>query len=344
MLKLRFISLSLMLLFPAALGAQRSNPNGSGPNSVTPTQGAELQIHVVWQNDHPIQDVVHLQLQNGSGIPVADSFSNQEGVAVFHSVRTGTYRLHVDGSNIVDTTTDNITIYRNEAIHMEYVRVVSRDARQDATSPGGMISTSDFNVPDKARKEMDKATEAMDKGDFTTATQRLEKAIQIYPEYARAWNNLGVIRMKGGDRDGAKAAWERAIATDDKLSQAFLNLARISIGDKQPQEAEKLILKALAPDPGNLTALLLLSTTQALNGEWAEALTTARKVHTAPDHQHFTDAHRIAAEALLQLHQPQEALIEYETYLKEDPANPHADQVRETMTRIQARLQARGNN
>jgi Tfp pilus assembly protein PilF len=311
---------------------------------VSPTQGAELQIHVVWQNDHPLQESVHLQLQNASGIPVSEAFTSQEGVGLFHSVRAGNYRLRVDGVNIVDTTTENITVYRNEAVHLEYVRVVPRDGRQDGAGPGGMISASDFNVPDKARKEMDKAKEAMDKGDMVTATQHLDKAIQIYPEYARAWNNLGVIRMKADDRAGAKVAWEHAVAADDKLSAALLNLARIAIADKQPLEAEKLIQKALATEPGNLTALMLMCTAQATNGEWAAALVNARKIHAAPDHQHFADAHRIAAEALLQLHQPSDALSEYQAYLSEYPESPHADEVRETITKIQAHMQARGNN
>jgi tetratricopeptide (TPR) repeat protein len=337
---LRLVIVGLMIpILSASLFAQRTNPNSSGPSSITPSQGSELQIQVVWPNDHPLQEVIQLQLQNGSGVPVADGFTNTEGIAVFHSVRTGTYRLRVSGINIVETTTENITVFRNEAVHMEYVRVARRAGSPDNTAQGGMVSANDMNVPEKARKEMDTAMGAMQKNDMATATEHLNKAVQIYPQYARAWNNLGVIRMKAGDKVGASAAWELAVAADDKLAPACLNLARIAISDQQLVDAEKLIEKALASDPSNASALFLMATAQAMNGQWADALISARKVHTIVDHRHFADAHRIAAEALMQLDQPQDALAEYDTYLKENPESGHADQVREAMSRLQAHLQ-----
>jgi tetratricopeptide (TPR) repeat protein len=336
---LRFVAIGLVSIVPSFLSAQRTNPNSSGPSSITPSQGTELQIHVVWPNDHPLQEVIQLQLQNGSGVPVADGFTNTEGIAVFHSVRTGTYRLRVSGINIVETTTENITVFRNEAVHMEYVRVARRGGSPDNTAQGGMVSATDMNIPEKARKEMDAAMDAMQKNDMAGATEHLNKAVQIYPQYARAWNNLAVIRMKAGDKTGARAAWELAIAADDKLAPAYLNLARIAISDQQLVDAEKLIEKALASDPSNASALFLMATAQAMNGQWADALVSARKVHNIADHKHFADAHRIAAEALIQLHHPQDALAEYDAYLKENPESAHADQVREAMSRLQADLQ-----
>ena len=345
-MRARAVIASIVIMgLPIVSPAQRTgtNPITSGTDAVVSSQGTELQVHVVFSGDHPVREIVHLQLQNASGIPVADGFSNQEGIAVFHSVRVGNYRLRVYGGSIVETTTDNISVYRNEGVAIEYVRVSPRKATDDkGTVPNGMVSTSDINIPEKARKEMDKGMEAFEKGDLSGATDRLNKAIQIYPEYARAWNNLGVVRMRAGDKAGAKTAWEHAVAADDKLAPAFLNLARIAISEKQPAQAEAYLQKAIPSDPNNPSMLILLCTAQAMNGEWTAALETAHKIHSLPDHQHYSDAHRIAAEASLQLNQPQEALAEYAMFLQESPESPHAQQVRDSVIRIQTRMQASG--
>lgn len=54
-----------------------------------------------------------------------------------------------------------------------------------------------------------------------------ETAMRIYlgqPQYAQAWNNLGVIYRQRGDETKAKEAFEKALQTDPDLNEAKLNL------------------------------------------------------------------------------------------------------------------------
>src|SRR6185369_8624380 len=100
------IALLMIIAIPNHCLAQRTgstNPITSGSDTVVSAQGTELQVHVVMSGDRPVREIVHLQLQNSSGIPVADGFTNQEGIAVFHSVRVGSYRLRAYGGSIVET-------------------------------------------------------------------------------------------------------------------------------------------------------------------------------------------------------------------------------------------------
>jgi len=307
----------------------------------TSNLGSDLEVHVVSQNNRPVHELIQVVLENSAGKQVADAFTNDEGVAMFSAVRPGSYRLRVEGTGISTAKTDVISVYRGEGNHTEYVRVTARNAESSAQ---GSVSASELKVPESARKQMDRGVEAIAKGDLSLATQFLEKAIAIYPEYARAWNNLGVVKMRTGDKPGAKAAWERAVAVDDKLSAAHLNLARIAISEKHPTIAEGLIGKALVSEPDDPSALLLMSTAKAMNGEWADALTNARKVRAGSEPKRFADAHRIAGEALVEFGQPENAVDEYEKNLKVYPDSPHAEQIRQQIAKAQSLVQAKANS
>lgn len=312
--------------------AQRSN---------SPAQYPQLEIHVLLQGSHSVEEVMQVVLENDAGKQVSDTVTNHQGVAVFQSVRPGSYRLRVEGAGIIAARTETITLTPGESKHVEYVRVSSKTP--DATSDRS-VSVTDMKIPEAARKEMDKGVEAIDKGDLALASEHLEKAIEIYPEYARAWNNLGVVKMKSGDKQAAKAAWEHAVATDDKLPVAYLNLARIAISEKRPPDAEELIRKALIIEPDDPWALLLMSTANAMHGNWADALANARRVRTESDPKKFAEAHRIAGEALTELGQPEDALVEYEAYLRDYPDSPQADHIHQQIATAQKMVQAKTTN
>jgi transglutaminase-like putative cysteine protease len=57
--------------------------------------------------------------------------------------------------------------------------------------------------------------------------RRFEIATRIEPDFAQAWNNLGVARNRLGDMAGAEAAYERAIALGDRSESAARNLRRL---------------------------------------------------------------------------------------------------------------------
>ena len=200
-----------------------------------------------------------------------------------------------------------------------------------------MISASELNVPPKAKKELEKGMEAFDKGDLKKSEEHLRKAVEIYPKYARGWNNLGVILMREGDRAGAIDAWQKSIAADSKFPSGYLNMARVEMKDKKMPEAADYIARAAACDPNNPDVLALRASEELLTGQFEKALADAQRVHGMP-HAHLADVHLISAEALLHMNKNADALKEYEVYLKENPDSPNAAAVRTEMAQIQASL------
>lgn len=47
--------------------------------------------------------------------------------------------------------------------------------------------------------------------EFKDAEQSFQKAVKLKPDHALAWSNLGYVRVKLGDRPGARAAYETAL-------------------------------------------------------------------------------------------------------------------------------------
>ena len=337
---MRWRMMSQMLLVPLSLFAQRpgsaANPGMPGTSTTPMNFGVELQIKVVWTNERPLTEAVHLQLTSRSGLPIADTVTDSYSIGTFRGVRPGSYRVRVTGINIVEATIDNVTVYRNDGTHQELVRVSPRDPSQ-MEAPAGTVSAPELSIPEKARKQMDKGMAAFDKGDMAAATEWLQKAVTTYPKYAWAWNNIGVIRARANDRAGAIEAWQKALEGDEKFAPAAFNLARACLADRQAAQAEGYARRGLASEASSVEGMFLLETALAMQAQWESTVEMAHKIHLA-EHKRFPDTHRVAAEALIQLARYKEAVSEYEMFLDENPESPNAGKVRDMIAQLQAEI------
>ena len=60
---------------------------------------------------------------------------------------------------------------------------------------GSSISVTSMLAPKPAKKALEKAREEEKKGKWEQAQKSLEKAVEIYPKYAVAWTELGVVQV-----------------------------------------------------------------------------------------------------------------------------------------------------
>jgi predicted TPR repeat methyltransferase len=74
------------------------------------------------------------------------------------------------------------------------------------------------------------------RGDLAAAVDLMVQAVELAPRFASAWFALGELRERGGDRDGATAAFAQALAADaEDRHGARLRLARL--GEGAPEDA-----------------------------------------------------------------------------------------------------------
>ena len=59
-------------------------------------------------------------------------------------------------------------------------------------------------------------------GDFTGAIADFSKSIELYPQYAEAYNFRGISKYKSGDTNGACADWKKALELQHSASSEMI--------------------------------------------------------------------------------------------------------------------------
>jgi tetratricopeptide (TPR) repeat protein len=268
---------------------------------------------------------------------VGEAAPNDRCEVDFFNVPKGSYTLHISGGNFVNVDSGRIDLTSSGPAEFEVQ--VNRPNEMDrgyVATGSGSISASELGVPTRARKEFDKASELAGKQDFMQAIQKLNKAISIYPAYAMAYNNLGVIYSRLGDVARERETLEKAISINDHLALAYVNLGRMNLVAGDFKEAQTALDKASAFDPADPMTLILLAYAEFKQQRFDDAIATTRRAHTMDKFHAF--AHRVAARVFEQQGQGASAIAELELFLKEAPAGPGADSARRELETVKASL------
>jgi hypothetical protein len=257
------------------------------------------------------------------------------GRVVFHTT-SGDHEFRISGQGIKDYV-GSIQIMRQESNHVENIVVKSTGGQFDGLPSGSsdVISASRLNVPDKALKEFKAGSKALEQKDYAEAKKRFTAATGIYGDYTVAFNGLGVAQMASGDTPGARASFERAIKIDDHFAEAYRNLARLALADRNYEELDDLLTKSLQTEPLNAWALTYAAYAELQTQKFDLAITHARTAHTVP-HPGLASVHIVAAHAFEATQQPAEALKEYKLYMEEDPNGRDAARAKQAIASLSA--------
>jgi superkiller protein 3 len=104
---------------------------------------------------------------------------------------------------------------------------------------------------------------------YNEAIDAFQKAIEIDPKYAYAYNNMGIALRKQGKYNDAIAAYKKAIEVDPKDAYAYNNMGVALNEQKRYNEAVASYQKAIELDPADTSAKTNL-TEVYLNAEYFE--------------------------------------------------------------------------
>jgi tetratricopeptide (TPR) repeat protein len=320
-------ALLILLAFANQINAQISRGGDAASTG-------NVRVRIVYPNERPAGKQLRVRLMNGAGgETVADYFTTDNGAVEFNGVPVGVYHIVVSGEGIEEADSGQFEVDRRKVSQSIFITVHAVNANHGAQGAQS-VAAVDLSVPDDARKEFDKATKAMADQDWASAQQRLSHAIELYPQYALAYSNLGLVYARLKDPVHEREALEKAIKLDDHMVPASVNLAKLCFREGDSVRAESLLEAAVRGDPSNAEALALLAQAQLLNKQFDAAITSARAVHAMP-HANFAVVHYIAARALERENRPQDAIVELQVFLKEEPSGARADQVRKEMAQLQ---------
>lgn len=268
----------------------------------------------------------HVELVGTKG-PVAEGTPDENCEVVFGNVRPGKYELKASGHNFSDT--DSVITSSPWTEQFPLIVAASKPQRELETAANSSIAASDLGIPAKAQKQFVKANELASQQEFGRAIENLRHAIAIYPAFAGAYNSLGLIYARLGERERGREAFQRAVSINDHFAGAFLNLGSADIAAGNFTDAEAASRKASALNPADPRPLSLLAYSQLKKGDLESAIATSHRAHGMEGNHAFV--HRVAARAFELQRNTASAISELETFLREEPTRINASEVRDEL-------------
>jgi tetratricopeptide (TPR) repeat protein len=294
-----------------------------------------LRVRVTYGDGRPAEARLRVQLMNSaSNNPMGEEFTNDQGEAEFYAIDAGDYHVVVTGDGIQDGDSGIIEVDGRKGSQDVSITVQRTGEGANNGKPGGpSVSVNQLKVPADAKSKYDEASQAMAKGDYAGAVERLNQAVAIYPAYAEAYNNLAAAYARQGEWAEARGALQKATTVDDHFAPGFVNLGHLEEREQNFQAAEDQYAKSAALDPANVRTMTYLCRAQLLDKHYDAAIATAHRVHGMP-HGELAIVHYIAARAYQHENRTADAIAEFKIMLQEEPSGARADAVRKELAEL----------
>ncbi len=210
---------------------------------------------------------------------------------------------------------------------------LQRLAKVDGTA----ISLTSLQAPKKARKEMNRAAKLIKKSKMEEAARHLQKAIEIYPQYAVAWNLLGDIYLRQDQLEKARQAFSESMKADPKYIRPYLGQATIEMRSRQFTELIETTGTLLRLDPTHGTASYYKAVGHYSLGQFGEAEKSVQAAIQSPIGSPPI-SHYLLGSLLARRGTYPEAAKELRLFLKIAPASPAAGEAQKLLTQTEGQL------
>jgi len=197
------------------------------------------------------------------------------------------------------------------------------------------ISARALSVSGRARHEWDEAHKKLARRDVDGAVEHLERAVEISPQFAEAWNTLGTIAYQRHDLRRAETCFRRSLDGNPGLYEALVNLGGTLVSENRPSDALPYNQHAAEERPADALANSQLGLTWYELGrlDLAEQyLDRALEIDPA----HFSHPQLVLSEIHQREHRPRDAAEDLEDFLERHPDSPRAEELRETIAKLRA--------
>ena len=129
-----------------------------------------------------------------------------------------------------------------------------------------------------------------DQGRFPDAVQQFRRALELDPNNAPAWQNLGIVALRMNDLRAAHENFSRALAMNPRLPLALNSLGVVYARQNDDARAVKAWQDAVALDPKQYDALFNIGLVAGRSGRVEEAKRALNQfVRTAPPSRYGKD-------------------------------------------------------
>lgn len=281
-----------------------------------------------------VPDGVRLHLETAEGeVVVADQPTHTDGQFEFRAVPKMAYRLTARAEGYQPVEQDvNIAQGANDVVVNFNLPRLAKTAKPD---PSTLPSLTDAQAPKAARKEYEKAQQAIQKRRFSEARSHLQLAVNEYPCYARAQTDLGLVLSQDRKFQDSEAALRKSIECDPGFLAAYVTLGQLLNAEKRFEDSVTMLDQAVRLNPGE----------QRLYSEMGAAHYGLQQFEKAGrDYQRAqslgpnppADLHVDLANVYLKLKAYDKAYAEMRAYLQAEPNGHYATNTKRIMQQMES--------
>ena len=297
----------------------------------------------VYGPDSKVMPNVTVTLQNHAGAQIDQDITKTDGRYRFAGVLAGTYYISVKSSEpdlqqllqkieLINTGV-SVTNYSKERFDFSLNR---RTVSERSPVAGTVFAQA---VPPDAEKEYLSALTNISKGEREAAIEKLNRAIQLFPTYFVALQQLGFLYIDTEKDQLAIEPLMKSLQINSKSAQSHLGLGMAYVNLDQPKEAIKELNEALAIDRRDFRCYLYLGMALINTGKLDEAEKSLKEAYSLGGPTRARTAHLYLASIYSTRKEYQKAIAELETYLRENPKATNAPKIREAIAKMKAKLE-----
>lgn len=321
------LSVVLVALCGAAFAQRETDPS-------LPGTSYEISGQVRAASGQTALDNVMVRIERFNGGVVDQVATDGTGRFRFSRLAAGQYVVSATAEGFA-ARTPQLDI--NRLIPRHYVVLQLQPV--EATFRREKNSLLDASLPEKAREELDKGAKALREKRSEEAIAHLENAARLAPGSFDAHTTLAEARMQAGHWDKAERALRRALEIRPKAVPALITLGEVYRKLKRYAEAEARLVEALKLDRGSWQGHFTLGRVYYESGDVARAAPhVGQSLAINPD---YPEGHLLAGNIFMRLSMPQNALLEYEEYLRLAPEGEFSRQTAENVAKLKKALSGR---
>jgi tetratricopeptide (TPR) repeat protein len=276
-----------------------------------------------------------VQIEKFSGGVVAQETTDRNGRFNFSGLTREQFyvKVHMPGYKDVQQWIElNTNLSQYVLLTLETDGTSARPAIAHTVN-GSLI---DANASHKAQEEFTKGRAAFDNDKPEEGIAHLEKAIKMSPNFLEAHLLLGAAYLDVRQLDKAESALRKALEINSKKPEAYFELGEVYRQQKKYIEAEKVLREGLKIDNRSWQGRYTLG---RVYWDMSDIMKAAPQIALAlqlkPD---LAEAYLLAGNILLRARKNEDALLEFEEYLRLAPQGKFSGQTRELVQKIKEAL------
>ena len=212
--------------------------------TIAAAQGGSIYGKVFLPNGALLNERAKIQLLADRGVK-SNVFTDDRGAFEFKGLTPAIYEIVIEADPVrFEPAKVKVEVFPGSP---SLVNITLAEKKAAAKPAAAVVSVGELDpsVPGAARKEFQRAGDSAQAGNIDEAIKHLRKAIDIYPRYLMARNDLGTYLLSQNKLAEAAEQFRAAIDLDTKAFNPRLNLGIVLVQQREFSKAAETLQVAI---------------------------------------------------------------------------------------------------